>query len=318
MKWDLIVILLSIWNSIAIPYEFAFPDAFEENVGFMVADYFIDLLFAFDILINFRSVYLDPKTEEPVDDGKKIALNYLFKGRFVIDIFASTPFEVIQLIFSGDSNNLKFLGMLKLVRLLRLGRMITYLKTNRSFKFGMKIIQLLFMLLLIIHWIASFWYMITSSIQDWFPPKDLDFRTTEIYNDNRFTTYTILFYYATLTLVGAELLPSSSLEVGFAALIILLGSIIIGTIIGEFSTILSEIQKKARQQNEEVDMVQAVMSALKIPEGIQARTMDYYEFLINARFVRKDDFYDSINISLGNTIKLYQVERAIRKMGLFD
>lgn len=65
-----------------------------------------------------------------VDDGKKIALNYVLKGRFFVDLLASLPLEAVGFFLPLSEDNLKFLGMLKLVRLLRLGRMITYLRTN--------------------------------------------------------------------------------------------------------------------------------------------------------------------------------------------
>lgn len=61
--WDMVIILLSIWNSILIPYELAFPSIVEEEPSLTTLDYFIDAAFAFDIVINFRSVYYDPKTE---------------------------------------------------------------------------------------------------------------------------------------------------------------------------------------------------------------------------------------------------------------
>jgi hypothetical protein len=107
--------------------------------------------------MNFRTAYKDPKTDDLVFDSKRIAINYL-KGRFWIDLLASLPLEYIILLFSeSSSQQLKFFGMLKLVRLLRLGRIVTYLKMNSNFKFGMKLIQLLFMLLLIIHWCTCLW-----------------------------------------------------------------------------------------------------------------------------------------------------------------
>jgi hypothetical protein len=55
-----------------------------------------------------------------------------------------------------------------------------------------------------------------------------------------------LFYYAALTLDGNDLLPQSNLEIAFAALIILLGFIVIGIIIGEFSHVMNELTQKAR------------------------------------------------------------------------
>jgi hypothetical protein len=84
----------------------------------------------------------------------KLAVHYVLYGRFGIDLVASMPLELVTLIFgTTDSGNLKFLSMLKMVRLLRLGRMITFLKANQKLKFSMKIGQLVFFILIINHWI---------------------------------------------------------------------------------------------------------------------------------------------------------------------
>ena len=117
--------------------EFAFPILFEGKKGFTVADTVTDLIFAFDILINFRTAYIDSRTDEFITDPKKIAKNYL-TGRFVVDLCASIPFSNIVSVFAGGkhSKKLKLLGLMKLTRLLRLGRMVTYLKTSKSFAFG--------------------------------------------------------------------------------------------------------------------------------------------------------------------------------------
>jgi hypothetical protein len=56
-------------------------------------------LFAVDIIINFRTIYIDPKTEEIVSDIKLISINYL-QGRLIIDILASVPFDIIAGWFS--------------------------------------------------------------------------------------------------------------------------------------------------------------------------------------------------------------------------
>ena len=121
----------------------------------------------------------------------KIAINYTIYGRFFIDLIASIPLEVITLSPITSSQNLKFLGMLKLVRLLRLGRMITFLKANQRVKFSMKIGQLIFFVLLLMHWINWLWYFVTETDRAWFPPKDLDFRTTNAYTAQKGTRYNL-------------------------------------------------------------------------------------------------------------------------------
>lgn len=45
------------------------------------------------------------------------------------------------MVFAADSNiNLGFFGILKLVRLLRLRRIVTFLKVNAGFQFGIRLI----------------------------------------------------------------------------------------------------------------------------------------------------------------------------------
>ena len=118
----------------------------------LVLDYFIDSLFIVDIFINFRTIYKD-RTDEDVTDGKKIAINYVMYGRFPVDVIASMPLDVFILFINTSESNLKFLGMMKMVRLLRLGRMISFLKKYQKLKFSMKIFQLIFLLTLYIHWV---------------------------------------------------------------------------------------------------------------------------------------------------------------------
>lgn len=150
--WDLIVILFSVYNSILIPYEFAY--SLSSNVMLGVLDRMIDIIFAVDIIINFRTAYVNSKTGKLVSDGKKIALKYILNGRFGVDIIASLPLEAISLINLGGEGSLKFLGMLKMVRLLRLGRMISFLKSHQKLQFSIKIGQLLFFVFLTIHWFS--------------------------------------------------------------------------------------------------------------------------------------------------------------------
>jgi len=42
-----------------LPLEFAFAEMFERKNGLGAAEKLIDILFAFDILINFRTAYIN-------------------------------------------------------------------------------------------------------------------------------------------------------------------------------------------------------------------------------------------------------------------
>lgn len=161
MRWDLIVIILAIYNAIMIPFEFAFTPDYITTVYYEIADYMIDILFFLDVIINFRTTYVNQKTGLEVTNWFKIAVKYIFFGRFLIDILATIPFDLlINLMVSTKSNNFRLFGLLKLIRLLRLGRIITYLKVKSNLKSTFKILQLLFLLLILVHWTACVWFLL--------------------------------------------------------------------------------------------------------------------------------------------------------------
>lgn len=82
----------------------------------------------------------------------KIAWEYM-KGRFWIDLIASIPLDSIAFLIvgSGDSANLQLFGLFKLVRVLRLSRIITYMNAKDDVKLSLKLLKLIFFLCLYLH-----------------------------------------------------------------------------------------------------------------------------------------------------------------------
>ena len=96
------------------------------------------------------------------------------------------PFDVLYNAVSGsgdNSKNFKVFDLLKLFRLLRFGRIITYLKFKQNIKVGFRILYLFVGLLLLVHWVACLWYMIIDD-SDWIPPKDVNYGKTDFYDLN--------------------------------------------------------------------------------------------------------------------------------------
>ena len=142
MKWDLGILLLAFWNCISIPFDVAY-EPYPPPL-YVAIENFIDILFACDILVGFRTTYVDTKTGYEVVEGKRIAMVYCVSGRFFVDLAASIPFETVYLWFHEIENEnessleLKLLGLLKLVRLLRLGRIVRYMKFKQGLKVGIR------------------------------------------------------------------------------------------------------------------------------------------------------------------------------------
>ena len=86
-----------------IPFAVAFePDA---TIGFTIWERTVDILFAFDLLVNFRTTYVNEKTGFEISDNKKVALNYAKSVRCYIDIGATIPFEVLLEAFDPTASS---------------------------------------------------------------------------------------------------------------------------------------------------------------------------------------------------------------------
>ena len=69
-----------------------------------------------DMIFNFLEEYLDEETYTYVSDLKKISLRYL-KGKFIYDLLAWLPFDLMIVLFNGKKRLFRVLKMLRLPRL---------------------------------------------------------------------------------------------------------------------------------------------------------------------------------------------------------
>lgn len=153
IRWDLFIMLLATWNLFYIPYSVSFEAYLINEMGTNITNWLIDIFFILDIVIHFRTSVIDPKTGEDIFDAKIIAAKYI-QGKFWIDFLASIPFDFITIFFGEvDSGSLTFqlFGLLKLVRVLRLSRLITYMNLQDELKWSLKLVKLFFFLIMYIH-----------------------------------------------------------------------------------------------------------------------------------------------------------------------
>lgn len=83
----------------------------------------------------------------------------------------------------------------------------------------------------------------TSRSDTWFPPKDIDTKQSVAFGANELAQYLLFYYYGILTLVANDLLPTTYLEVNIALILVFVGTIFIGIVIGELTSLISNITK---------------------------------------------------------------------------
>ena len=157
--------MLSIWNTIVEPIDIAFNPPTFNDLEVVIFISLINLTFAIDIIFNFMCAYIDPYTGEEILDYKKIAINYL-RGIFWIDFLSVIPFELILGDFTENKSILKSFSLLKMFRVLRLNKFITYLNQNREIKTSLRIMKLCFFLIVYIHLTGCIWIYMNNFVPE--------------------------------------------------------------------------------------------------------------------------------------------------------
>lgn len=158
LYWDIIIIVLAIYNSIVIPVEIAFNPPELASAGEITIESLINLVFFIDIFLNFRTTYISDVNGDEIFDFKKIALLYILSGRFILDVLSSLPFNAMD----SSSDILPILGMLKLARVSRVNVVIRNLNMRADTKALLKVLWLIFFLFFYTHIIGCLWFYIVQ------------------------------------------------------------------------------------------------------------------------------------------------------------
>lgn len=92
--WDWIILFLTFYTAIMVPYNVAFKNKTMDAVALLVVDTIVDVVFFIDIVLNFHTTYVGANGEV-VSDPKIIRMNYL-KSWFVIDLLSCLPYDVFN------------------------------------------------------------------------------------------------------------------------------------------------------------------------------------------------------------------------------
>jgi len=279
IRWELFIIVLALYNSISVPLGVAF-ETNNANIGYEVFERLVDCFFAIDLIVNFFCTYTDKNGEE-IYDLKEIGKNYIMTGRFFIDLAATIPFELLPEIFGANSSSksLQLFQIMKMVRLLRLRRIVSYLRLRNDFKLAIRIAVIVFNLLLFCHLIACFWYLLVSVEKDWKPPKDLEGAQDKYYKDSELLyNYSTSLYYAILIMMGFDCLPATTYEALYAAAVMIAGSIVTAALFGHVTLLLQSMNRKTANFHEQLDTANQAMANIGLGLELQTRILDYISY----------------------------------------
>uniref|UniRef100_H0UXI5 Potassium voltage-gated channel subfamily H member 5 n=1 Tax=Cavia porcellus TaxID=10141 RepID=H0UXI5_CAVPO len=292
--WDWVILILTFYTAIMVPYNVSFKTK-QNNIAWLVLDSVVDVIFLVDIVLNFHTTFVGPGGEV-ISDPKLIRMNYL-KTWFVIDLLSCLPYDIINAFENVDEGISSLFSSLKVVRLLRLGRVAR--KLDHYLEYGAAVLVLLVCVFgLVAHWLACIWYSIgdyevidevtnTIQIDSWLYQLALSIGTPYRYNSSagiweggpsKDSLYVSSLYFTmtSLTTIGfGNIAPTTDVEKMFSVAMMMVGSLLYATIFGNVTTIFQQMYANTNRYHEMLNNVRDFLKLYQVPKGLSERVMDY-------------------------------------------
>ncbi|XP_053358191.1 potassium voltage-gated channel subfamily H member 5 isoform X2 [Clarias gariepinus] len=293
--WDWVILILTFYTAIMVPYNVSFKTK-QNNVTWLVLDSVVDVIFLVDIVLNFHTTFVGPGGEV-ISDPKLIRMNYL-KTWFVIDLLSCLPYDIINAFENVDEGISSLFSSLKVVRLLRLGRVAR--KLDHYLEYGAAVLVLLVCVFgLVAHWLACIWYSIgdyevidklsnTIKTDSWLYQLAANTGSPYRYNASgsgqleggpgKHTLYITSLYFTmtSLTTIGfGNIAPTTDGEKIFSVAMMMVGSLLYATIFGNVTTIFQQMYANTNRYHEMLNNVRDFLKLYQVPKGLSERVMDY-------------------------------------------
>ncbi|XP_076841921.1 voltage-gated delayed rectifier potassium channel KCNH5 isoform X2 [Brachyhypopomus gauderio] len=293
--WDWVILILTFYTAIMVPYNVSFKTK-QNNVAWLVVDSVVDVIFLVDIVLNFHTTFVGPGGEV-ISDAKNIRMNYL-KTWFVIDLLSCLPYDIINAFENVDEGISSLFSSLKVVRLLRLGRVAR--KLDHYLEYGAAVLVLLVCVFgLVAHWLACIWYSIgdyevideltnTIKTDSWLYQLATSIGSPYRYNASgsgqweggpgKHSLYITSLYFTmtSLTTIGfGNIAPTTDGEKIFSVAMMMVGSLLYATIFGNVTTIFQQMYANTNRYHEMLNNVRDFLKLYQVPNGLSERVMDY-------------------------------------------
>lgn len=133
-----------------------------DTMKYAAFDACVNLFYMADVLLTFRTTYMDLLSGLDVTDSYEIAKQYVSSGNFFVDFLSSIPLDTI---FGHPLWNA--VGLLKIFRYRRLAELITKGNMAASIKVQLKLVFVIYQAVLYMHISSSLWCILVARNEKW-------------------------------------------------------------------------------------------------------------------------------------------------------
>ncbi len=287
-------------------------------VLFFVIDILCNVVYVLDMYIQSHTGYLrngilETKTE-------KTSRRYKSAWKYYFDIVSIIPFDIL---LDLGIHNQPLLLCIKIFKAYRLLEFYNITENRTHYPNLCRVVFLVHNILLIIHWNACIYYIISKKIgfgtDQWVYPFPNN--TTSDCVITPTNSYIYCFYWSTLTLttIGGHPEPVTIIEQMFMTVDYLVGILMFATLVGNIGGIIANMRKSKAKFQGKLDRVKSYMKAMDVPGNLQGRVIKWFDYLwTHGHPVDNNTALNSLPDKLKAEIAIHVHFETLKKVDFFD
>ncbi|GLU01394.1 hypothetical protein SLE2022_187040 [Rubroshorea leprosula] len=319
--WQTFLVVLVLYSAWASIFELAFKRAATGNLT--KVDLVVDCFFAIDIILTFFVAYLDKSTYLLVDDHRKIALRYLTRLWFFMDVASTLP---LQLMFNNSrgqrpaSEAFAFLNLLRLWRLWRVSDLFKRLEKDINFSyFWTRLLKLICVTLLAVHSAGCIYYWLAYnhkvSKETWIGSLVQDFKNRSIWLGY---TYSIYWAIVTLTTVGyGDLHAVNMQEKIFEVFYMLFNIGLTAYIIGNMTNLIVHAAVRTFAMRDAINELLRYASKNRLPQGLSEQMLAHMQLKFKTAELQQEEVLQDLPKAIRTSIAQHLFHETVEKAYLF-
>ncbi|CAE7650867.1 unnamed protein product, partial [Symbiodinium pilosum] len=311
--WDLFVGVLIIYTIIAMTWRIGFDQAAQG--GALVFDYAVDVVFAVDTILCFRTGFYAESAEETlITDPWEIAKRYCM-SYFLFDLLSWLPLDLLVQVITGQSSAemksvklMKFVRLIrlaKLMRLFKLGRFLAILEEQLHLKPAMiRMVRLILNIVFLAHLLACMWHFIalpgcgeSEDISSIGPCSDrLDDvysrpNWIRVYNVDEFglvSKYIASFHFITATMMAVgygDIWAKNTDERLFCIVLQLFGATAFGFILSSVTSLLESANPRANETNKRLNEIKEWCTGRRMPRHLRVAIREHTQYVLHKKSI---------------------------------
>lgn len=306
--WELFMMIILCILLIYIPIDICFAGA--ATVYTRICRIVLDCICMLDIALSFITGYQDSMTKKIVMNNKMVAKNYL-KTWFILDFVSSLNTDIMIMImrlYQVQAWALKIPSILKIFRLITLMKYMDRFREWREYSlYKFKMIRMILLFVLSVLWGACGLYLIASYVgEEWVPKpesKEGGPDLSDVWLGIRSCIVRIMMNFF---LISHGEKNSHRLVVIFIEIILVsIGWCIKLSVTAQIVQIVMKYSSLNDKYYQMVQQFQEYMKSKSLPDSVQKRVLDYFEFRFQRNYYKESEILASLSNHLKQQIILH-------------